>query len=49
MKQSELQLELNKFRDYVVSQAKSNLTRQGKNSSKSLYNSIKGNVKANPN
>lgn len=49
MKQSELQIELNKFRDYVVSQAKSNLTRQGKNSSKSLYNSIKGNVKANPN
>ncbi len=49
MQQSELQIELNKFRDYVVSQAKSNLTRQGKNSSKSLYNSIKGNVKANPN
>jgi hypothetical protein len=49
MKQSELQIELNKFRDYVVSQAKANLTRGGKNSSKSLYNSIKGNVKANPN
>lgn len=49
MQQSELQNELNKFRDYVVSQAKSNLTHQGKNSSKSLYNSIKGNVKANPN
>ena len=49
MNQSELQIELNKFRDYVVSQAKSNLTRQGKNSSKRLYNSIKGNVKANPN
>jgi len=49
MKQTELQLELNKFRDYVISQAKANLTRSGKNSSKSLYNSIKGNVKANPN
>ena len=49
MNQSELQIELNKFRDYVISQAKSNLTRQGKNSSKRLYNSIKGNVKANPN
>ncbi len=49
MNQSELQIELNKFRDYVISQAKANLTRQGKNSSKSLYNSIKGNVKANPN
>lgn len=49
MKQTELQIELNKFRDYVISQAKANLTRQGKNSSKGLYNSIKGNVKANPN
>ena len=49
MKQTELQLELNKFRDYVVSQAKANLTRQRKNVSKGLYNSIKGNVKANPN
>jgi hypothetical protein len=49
MKQSELQLELNKFRDYVISQAKANLTRGGKNVSKRLYNSIKGNVKANPN
>jgi hypothetical protein len=49
MNQSELQIELNKFRDYVVSQAKANLTRGGKNTSKSLYNSIKGNVKAMPN
>ena len=49
MKQTELQLELNKFRDYVISQAKANLTRQRKNVSKGLYNSIKGNVKANPN
>ena len=49
MQQTELQKELNKFRDYVISQAKANLTRGGKNSSKSLYNSIKGNVKANPN
>ena len=49
MKQTELQQELNKFRDYVVSQAKANLTRQRKNVSKGLYNSIKGNVKANPN
>jgi len=49
MQQSELQLELNKFRDYVISQAKANLTRGGKNVSKRLYNSIKGNVKANPN
>jgi hypothetical protein len=49
MKQSELQVELNKFRDYVVSQAKANLTRQRKNTSKNLYNSLKGNVKAMPN
>jgi hypothetical protein len=49
MQQSELQLELNKFRDYVISQAKANLTKGGKNVSKGLYNSIKGNVKANPN
>ena len=49
MQQSELQLELNKFRDYVISQAKANLTRGGKNVSKGLYNSIRGNVKANPN
>ena len=49
MKQSELQVELNKFRDYVVKQAKYNLVRQHKVSTKSLYNSIKGNVKAMPN
>lgn len=49
MKQSELQIELNKFRDYVISQAKANLTRGKKNVSKGLYNSIKGNVKASPN
>jgi len=49
MEKSELQIELNKFRDYVISQAKANLTKQRKNVSKSLYNSIKGNVKAMPN
>ena len=49
MKKTELQIELDKFKNYVVSQAKSNLTRQHKNSSKALYNSIGGRVKANPN
>jgi hypothetical protein len=49
MQQSELQLELNKFRDYVISQAKANLTRDKKNTSKSLYNSIKGKAKVSPN
>jgi hypothetical protein len=49
MKQEELQKELNKFRDYVVKKAKYNLVRQRKISTKSLYNSIQGNVKAMPN
>ena len=49
MEKSELQAELDKFKNYVISQAKSNLTRQHKNSSKSLYNSIDGRVKANAN
>ena len=33
-----------RFKDYVVQQSKSNLTRGGKNVSKSLYNSIKGEI-----
>lgn len=37
--------ELEAFRKYVVSQARANLTRLKKNSSKTLYDSIKGNVK----
>ena len=36
---------LNKFIQYVVSQAKRNLTTSGKNASKKLYNSIKGETK----
>lgn len=40
---------LKKFMDYVVSQAKRNLTTQGKNVSKKLYNSIEGETKAFPN
>jgi hypothetical protein len=46
---AEIQKELERFRDYVVSQSKRNLSRLKKNSSKKLYNSIKGNVKAMPN
>lgn len=49
MEQSEVQKELNKFRDYVIKEARSNLTRNKKNASKELYDSIKGNVKAMPN
>ena len=44
-----VQEELDKFKDYVVQQSKSNLTRLKKNSSKNLYNSIKGKAKAMPN
>jgi hypothetical protein len=40
---------LEKFRDYVIQQSRSNLTRGNKNVSKQLYNEIKGNVKANKN
>ena len=49
MQKSELQKVLDRFRDAVVSQSKRNLTRLQKNSSKKLYNSIKGKVKAYPN
>lgn len=49
MEKSEVQKELERFRDYVVSQSRRNLSRLKKNSSKRLYQSIKGNVKANPN
>lgn len=37
--------ELESFRKYVVSQARANLTRLKKNSSKTLYDSIKGDIK----
>jgi hypothetical protein len=41
--------ELKRFTDYVVKEAKSNLTRLKKNSTKSLYDSLKGNVKVTSN
>ena len=44
-----VQEELDKFKKYVIQQSKSNLTKQGRNVSKSLYNSIKGEAKAMPN
>lgn len=46
---TERQIALEKFRDYVIQQAKSNLTRMHKKSSSKLYNSIKGEVKEMPN
>jgi len=35
---------LKRFRDYVIQQSRSNLTKQNKNSSKELYNSIDGEI-----
>lgn len=49
MEKTEVQKELERFRDYVVSQSRRNLSRLKKNSSNKLYKSIKGNVKAMPN
>ena len=40
---------LTDFKNYVVKESKSNLTRLKKSSSKRLYNSIKGNVKVSEN
>lgn len=44
-----VQEELDKFKNYVIQQSRSNLTKQDRNVSKSLYNSIKGEAKAMPN
>lgn len=44
MELSQTQAAIKRFRDYVVSQSKANLTRQGKNFTKTLYNSIKGEI-----
>jgi len=41
--------ELKRFTDYVVKEARTNLTRLKKNSTKSLYDSLKGNVKVSTN
>lgn len=40
---------LEKFRDYVIQQSRSNLTKGGNNDTKKLYNEIQGNVKVSPN
>jgi hypothetical protein len=44
MELKETEATIKRFKDYVVSQAKANLTRQRKNVTKSLYNSIKGEI-----
>jgi hypothetical protein len=41
--------ELNTFRKRVIQQAKSNLTKTGKNASKRLYNSLDSELKGSPN
>jgi hypothetical protein len=35
---------IKRFRDYVIQQSRSNLTKSGHNNTKSLYNSIKGEI-----
>ena len=45
----EVQESIDKFRKYVIQQSRSNLSKQGKNFSKSLYNSLNGVSKVNPN
>lgn len=49
MEKNEQQIILEQFRDYVIKQARTNLTRLKKNSSKKLYDSINGEIKAMPN
>lgn len=44
MELNETQAVIKRFRDYVIKQSRSNLTRQGKNVTKSLYDSIKGEI-----
>lgn len=43
------QEELDKFKKYVIQQSKSNLSKQGRNVTSKLYNSIKGEAKVMPN
>ena len=46
--QDNIDIELKKFKDYVIQQSRSNLTKGRHNFTKSLYNSIKGDSKAYP-
>ena len=46
---SEVQKQLDKFKAYVISESRKNLTKLKKNSSKKLYNSLRGEAKAMPN
>ena len=49
MEKNEQQIILEQFRDYVIQQARSNLSKLKKNSSRKLYDSISGEIKAMPN
>jgi hypothetical protein len=49
MEKNEQQVILEQFRDYVIKQARTNLSRLKKNSSRKLYDSISGEIKAMPN
>ena len=49
MEKPQQQIILEQFRDYVIQQARSNLSKLKKNSSRKLYDSIKGEVKVMPN
>ena len=49
MEKAEQQIILENFRDYVIQQARSNLSRLQKNSSRKLYDSITSEIKAMPN
>ena len=44
MELKETQESIKRFRDYVIQQSRSNLTKGGKNVSKKLYNSLKGEI-----
>jgi hypothetical protein len=46
---SNVKEELNRFAKYVISQSRANLTRQKKNSSKALYDSLDSNIKVSKN
>ena len=49
MNQDETRKALEELRKYVIQQSKSNLSRMNKNTSKTLYNSIDGDVEVYPN
>jgi hypothetical protein len=44
MELKEVNIILNRFKDYVIQQSRSNLSKSKKNNTKTLYNSIKGEV-----